>query len=293
MRVAITAAVVVGVALLAAAVVLRAAGGEQAALLDEDSARSVVSVEPRQHLFGDTVQAQAEVVLDRERIDPERVTLRSSFEPYELVGPERLERADVGQVTRLRWVFRLVCLEDACLPDGAGSVHTFAPAIVLADGRRVAELEWPQVAVSSRLTPSTGSARRWSSGAGDVPPPTFRMTPAAAVPLLAGLAALLAAAGALLLGVALWRKPRPSPKAPPLERALALLQAARRGDRPLHEERKALDLLSVELSRHGESELAQAATELAWARERPDSDATDSVANSVQELIRTRNGTHA
>jgi hypothetical protein len=255
--------------------------------------RTAVSLDPRQHLFGDTVQAQVDVVIDRERIDPKTVTLRASFEPYEQAAPETLERTEVGRAERLRWTFRLVCLEDTCMPDGPDSFLTFAPATVLADGRAVAELEWPQLGVSSRIVQPTGSTQRsWGLGAGDIPPPTFRIGPDTGVLLLAIGAAVLVGLGVLLLVLALRRPQRAARSLPPLERALAILDAARRGDRP-NEERKALDLLSVELAREGEGELARAATELAWARGRPADEATDSVAQRVGELIRAQNGKHA
>jgi hypothetical protein len=284
------------VAVLAAATVaavLELGDDGREANLGESGVRTAVSLDPRQHLFGDTVRAQVDVVVDRDRIDPATVTLRSSFEPYEQVAPGAVERTEVGRAERLRWTFRLVCLEDTCMPDGPDSFLTFAPATVLADGRPIAEIEWPQLGVSSRIVQPTGSTERsWSLGAGDIPAPTFRISPDTAVLLLAIGAAALVGVGALFLVLALRRPRRAARSLPPLERALALLDAARRGDQ-LNEERKALDLLSVELTREGEGELARAVTELAWAREHPADEATDSVAERVGELIRAQNGKHA
>lgn len=292
MRRAIVLGVALALAVAAAIGVLRLSGGESTAARDD--VVTAVSLEPRHHLFGDTVRAQADVVLDRGRVDPATVTLRSSFEPYEQVEPATFERTDVGEVTHLRWVFRLVCLDDTCMPDGPDSVITFPPATVVADGRNAAEIVWPEVVVASRIArpPGTTAARGWSLGAGDVPAPTFRIAPEVAARILALVAAFLVGGGVLLLVFALRRDPRMPRALPPLERALALLDVARRADRPA-EERKALDHLSVELSREGEGDLARAVTELAWARQRPASDATDEVAERVEALVRNRNGTHA
>jgi hypothetical protein len=291
-RRAVVAAVALALAVVTAIAVLRLSGGESIAARDD--VVTAVSIEPRHHLFGDTIRAQADVVLDRERVDPATVTLRTSFAPYEQVEPATFKRTDVGGVTHLRWVFRLVCLDDTCMPDGPDSVVDFPPATVVADGRSAAEIVWPPVAIASRIARPTGTtaARGWSLPAGDVPSPTFRIAPDVAARILAVLAAFLVGGGVLLLVVAFRRGPRVPRALPPLERALALLDVARRAHRQ-QEERKALDLLSVELSREGEGELARAATELAWARQRPAPDATDEVTERVEELVRNRNGTHA
>ncbi len=295
---AILAAVVLVAGIAAAAAVLHAAGDRRQTVLGESGVLAAADVEPRQHLFGDTVQARVDLLLDHERIDPASVTLRSNFEPYEQVAPQRTERTDAGRLTRLRFVFRLACLDSACMPVTDGRGLTFEPGVVLVDGEPVAELDWPNLAVRSRVAAQAGSqpgsaaSGRWALNATDVPPPTFRIAPGVAVILLTALAAVLVVAGVLLLALALRPPARVAQPLPPLERALVLLAAARRTDQP-QEERKALDLLSVELLREGERDLAREASELAWARPRPASDATDLVTERVGELVHTRNGSHA
>jgi len=292
--------VVVGVVLacLAAAGAVLLFGEDGVETLPELDARGVTAntlLEPREHLFGDVVSARVEVLLDRGRVDPAAVRLRSSFEPYEPAAPQRTERLDAGELTRLRFTFRLRCLVEACLALTAANGFAFPAGAVLEGGERVAAFEWPEIALRWRVAqPGTepGSAGAWRVNITEVPAATFRIAPGVLVGLLAALAGVLVAAGVVLLVAALRRTPSAPRRLPPLERALLLLDAARRRAE-FEEERKALDLLAVELSRHGESDLARAASELAWARLRPASEATDRLTERVGELVAGRNGRRA
>lgn len=297
MRRAIVVGVVLaaGVAAAGAALLVGEDGVEALPELDDRGVTANTLVEPREHLFGDVVSARVDVLLDRGRVDPAAVRLRSSFEPYEPAAPQRTERLDAGELTRLRFTFRLRCLVEACLALTAGQGFAFSPGAVLAGGERIAGFEWPEIAPRSRVAQTgtePGSAGAWRVNLTEVPEATFRIAPAVLVGLLAALAGVLVAAGVVLLVAALRRTPPAPPRLPPLERALLLLDAARRRAE-LEEERKALDLLAVELSRHGESDLARAASGLAWARPRPASDATDRLTERVGELVATRNGRRA
>ncbi len=286
-----------GVAAAAAVLLLGGDAVEPMPRLNDRGVAANALVEPRQHLFGDAVSARVDVLLDRRRIDPSAVRLRTRFEPYEPGAPVRTERLDTGSLTRLRFTVRLHCLDESCLPLTTGRPFSFPRGSVLADGERVADFEWPEIAVGSRVVPSapdSGAAAvgRWRVNLSELPAPTYRVAPGVVFGLLAVLAGVLVAGAAALLGMALPRRASVERRLPPLERALALLQAARRGGEP-KEERKALDLLALELARRGEGNLAQVASELAWARRRPASDATDRLTERVGELVSATDGPRA
>jgi hypothetical protein len=283
-----------GAAAAAVVLVVTEDGSESVPPLGTRGLSAASFVEPQQLLFGDAVTAGVEVVVDRRRHDPEAVTVRWHFEPYQPVAPVRTEREDAGGLTRLRFTTRLRCLREECLFATIRRASAFRPAAVLAEGERVADVEWPSVAVASRFAqsrPESGPVPTglWRVNAADLPAPTYRVPPQVAFVVLAVLAGLLVALGVLCIVRAVRPAPAGPPPLPPLEQALVLLQAARRTAEP-QEERKALDLLSVELSRHGRSDLAEEASELAWGRLRPGSHATDRLAERVGELVASRNG---
>ena len=76
------------------------------------AARSFPSV----HLFGEPVVAQVDVILDRTKVDPADVRLKTDFEPYEPVGETREERKDIGDYTVIRYTTTLDCLSEFCIP---------------------------------------------------------------------------------------------------------------------------------------------------------------------------------
>ena len=76
----------------------------------------------------------------------------------------------------------------------------------------------------------------------------------------------------------------------PLERAVVLVERAP-AESP--EKRKALELLSHELSRSGEPELAVAAKQLAWAEPTPLPTLTQPLTLDVRRVITQRSNGHA
>ena len=98
------AAGVAAAALLAALVVVVVGwqrGGEESASRGAEPLPEIeadVVVAPREVLFGDTVQARFEIVLDKERVDPESVRVAADFSPWEIVGRSAPRRQDDGDV---------------------------------------------------------------------------------------------------------------------------------------------------------------------------------------------------
>jgi hypothetical protein len=262
------------------------------------------SLTPAYHLFGDTVHARVDIVLDRERLDPTRVRVDTDFAPYRPVRSIERLREDVGPMTRLRYLIDLRCVTLPCLPQQGGVRRVQFPPVRVAysgtgrGGRVVPQvvLAWPAVTDVSRLDPVDLEQRDprlpppWKVDATRLAAPSYGLRPGRAFWMLAAAAAVLVAASALLLRPYL---PRPallygrrSPRLGPLEQALAVVEAAR--TRGAAEERKALELLAEELRRSGEAELAWAASSIAWAPETPDGEPAAALAVDVRRVIDER-----
>lgn len=307
----LAAAVAVAVAGGAVAAVLLGGGSNATRLLPNGqpiAARATLA--PRDVLFGDTIEARVDVRLDRSRIDARRVRLLTAFDPYQQVGPAVTRRRTVGGVTQLVTTYTLRCLTSACLDISGGRRRIVFRSAELryaerGGAARALDVIFPGLLLSSRLAVRETQVNRlapelphWRAQTRALPAPTYRISPGG---LSAG---LLVAAGLLLLGGAAvgyrllpesaraFGRARP-PALPPLERALALLDRARREGRE-HEERKALDLLARELRRRGARELAGTARELAWSRTSPPERATDELADEVRVMLNgRRNGRRA
>ncbi|GIU94890.1 MAG: hypothetical protein KatS3mg012_1347 [Gaiellaceae bacterium] len=310
--------VLVAAALLAGALVATRGGREQPApaSLGERGVAVTTALVPRQPLFGDTIRAVVDVVLDPERVDPSSVRIATGFAPWEAIGPPERTRRDVGGATYLRTVVALRCTTGPCLPGGATQALTFTPARVSyrpaaqASGtvRDVVRAEWPLLVVSSRYAAARLDASDPAPFRVDLvslPAETYRLSP----PVLAGglgvLATLLAAAGAVLLASAWPRtapaaEPEPAPEASlsPLQQALALLEESARVE-GASERRRALELVAEELEQWGDEELSGTAKALAWSPAPPPPARTAELAARVRaelesELLaraeRERNG---
>lgn len=269
---------------------------------------ATASLTPAYHLFGDTVHARVDVVLDRDRLDPARVRLDADFAPYRAVHSVERVRDDIGSMTRLRYAIDLRCVTLPCLPQLGGVRRAQFPPVTISyagTGRggvavpRVV-IAWPAVSAVSRLDPVDLEQRDprlpppWKFEAARLSAPSYGVHPGRAFWLLVAGAALLVAAAALFLRPYL---PRPaflfgrgSRELAPLEQALAVVEAAR--TRGPAEERRALELLAEELRRSGEAELAWTASSLAWAAESPDGEPTAALAVDVRRVIDERSNGH-
>src|SRR5439155_842318 len=72
-------------------------------------------------LFADPLRASVKVLIDRNRVDPNRVGFTTRFEPYVRVGDAHVTRRDTGPVTQLVYSAELICLTNACLAKRSGN----------------------------------------------------------------------------------------------------------------------------------------------------------------------------
>ena len=282
------------VAAVAGWIAWRAWDGESDASPAEAIA-GTATLRPQQHLFGDPVHARVEIVVDHERVDPDTVRIRPNFGAYRDLRPVHRTRIEGGATTRLRYDYLLACLTKACIPNGAGHVD-FGQVNVsyrtrTANGTETTTLDWPPLRAAARIAPQ----RMWEAGLradiGDLPPPTYRVSPRA-VELVALLLAVLFASAALIL--TLRRLPldelavrlgvRKVDRRTRLERALALVWESADAGRA-EEGRRALERLARELRLARNPELARDASRLAWSRRFPIDDGLGSLSTQVEQLI--------
>jgi hypothetical protein len=270
-------------------------------------ARAVLS--PRNVHFGDTVRAQVDVTLDREKIDADSVRIATDFAPWAPISEPQRVRREGETTTHLRTTWTLRCLASACLPPAQALPVTLEAATVTYDrlrpertsGERLTA-QWPRLVSHTRLSPSdleptqAGSGRSpfespWRADMLSMPAISYRFDPEAArIPLYvtAGLFALLG------LGLAYLGRPRrrpapvveapPAPVLTPLEQALALLEdpVAVNG---ATDRRRALELVAAELTWRGNDDLAHAARRLAWSRQVPAVDTTTPLAEQARPAL--------
>ena len=252
-------------------------------------------------LFGDRVRASVQVIVDRRRVDPARVGFTGHFEPFVRLGTPQVARKDTGRLTRLVYSAELICLTNVCLSkDEPEPIHVqFPPVRVFytakSGGRHTLSLPWQGTTIGPRTTAQDLNGAdpfeqpSWRATTDPLPvsygtsPHTLRIVLFVAAGLLfaLGLFALVrfAFTGRLRLRVL-----------SPLERAVVLVERAP-AESP--EKRKALELLSHELSRSGEPELAVAAKQLAWAEPTPLLTLTQPLTLDVRRVITQRTNGHA
>ena len=261
------------------------------------------SLSPRVALFGDTISARVDVTLDRSLYDAESVRVGTTFAPWEIVGEPKRARRDVGSTTHLGTTFVLRCLTDACTPVRAASPLDFIPARVTyrelggeSARRRTIEVAWPQLVAYSRIIPaesevgSSGSTISWRADVVSLPGISYRAAPGMVLALLLAGGIGLAVAGVVLAYLAWPRRapapppepiPEPLPSLTPLEQALVLLGESARAD-GAGEQRRALELVSEELEKWGDADLAGAARMLAWSPDVPGLEHTTAFAARVR-----------
>ncbi len=265
---------------------LRVPGGIGAGLL----------VEPASHLFGDPVTASVEIVVDPKRVQPSSIRVRTSFEPYRLTAPLRIERRETRGLVSLRYVYRLLCLRAPCRPrPGRVKEFRFGPVqlvFVRANGTlRELSRTWFPLTVASRLLPDTALRAQVVARAQPFPSVDYRARPIRLARGLYALAALLALAGLLLLGRALAPLVRNAlaqrrlVRLRPIERELALLRVGVARDQP-ELQRKALDSLALALGGNGTDDLAGSARQLAWSDRTLDSSAALELASEVERRLK-------
>ncbi len=255
-------------------------------------------------MFADPLKASISLLIDRTRVDPERVGFNPKFKPYDLIGVPSVQRYDTGQLTHLKYTADLVCLTYACLPPGPNRRVQFPSAEVfywLRSGaaRKKLQLAWYPLTLASRTTEADlNNADPFQQPAWRITTDPTRVSYSVSPGLLRGLVfglsgiLFLCALGGLLMLFRAVRGRIRRPAATPLERAVMLVeQATQRDDQPA--KRKALELLARELSHSGEQDLAVAARELAWAEPVPVPSATQPLTVDVRRVISERSNGHA
>jgi hypothetical protein len=299
-------------AIMLALVAAGCGGDEQQPLLPKGQALATRgSIAPRVQLFGDEVVARLDVMVDRERYEPERIRVVPAFEPYETQGePERNER-ELGRFAHVRYDFRLRCLSYACLKRIGRTPPQFQPGWVFPlslgsgfgerasfrlkaaqvlyhdpDGGKqvLRRVRWPEMQSVSRLNFAdsnvTGIGFPFEASVTPLVDASYR-----APPLLVGGA--FVAGGLALLGLSglmiarLLRRDEPvvvdeEPPLPPLERALLRVEAAR--EEAETDRRESLEALASEL----EPALADDTRRLAWSPAAPSPDAMDDLVEAVR-----------
>jgi hypothetical protein len=293
------------VAALVGALAAAGCGGDDSRPLIAASKTAVARGElrPSVHLFGEPVVARIDVILNRAKVDPDDVRLKTSFEPYEEVGETVEERWDHGNFTHLRYSTTLRCLGIDCIPrtlkGNASTVsqlpgdpvflvgqqrdekrsYQFPPAPVLsgagAGAERLGRVVWAPLGSLSRINrydPSVvGQGFPFVATVAPIQQPDYRISP---TPLGLG---LVACALALLVLPAwlVWgrRRRRALPNADrvpplsPLERALRLVEWASR--RPsVDERREALEALAFEIHAKN-ARTAESARRWGWSPPTP------------------------
>jgi hypothetical protein len=252
-------------------------------------------------LFGDRLRASVQVIVDRKRVDPSRVGFNAHFEPFVHLGSPTVSRKDTGQLTRLVYSADLICLTNICLSkDKPAPVHVqFDPVKVFytekTGGRHTLELTWQATTIGPRTSVQDLNGAdpfqqpSWRATTDPLPvsyshsPTTLRLILFIAAGLLFALA-LFALVRFVLTGKLRFRV------LSPLERAVVLVERAP-SESP--EKRKALELLSHELRKSGEPELALIAKQLAWAEPTPLPTLTQPLTLDVRRVISQRSNGHA
>jgi hypothetical protein len=237
------------------------------------------SLSPAEPQFGDPVVATIEVFVDPRRVDPRSVKLDARFAPFSVTSSTRSIRL-TGDVSIVRVVDRLDCLDARCLPKGAAATFRF-PRLRVAYPGGTLVAAWPALRVHARAQ------------AADLRRPMLRVGPPVAhagyrlPPGLTGWALLAAALVAALGGLALLaRAVLPSPlfarrrRGTPLERILQELTDGGTNGRS----RATLEQLARELEPLDEP-LSFESRVLAWAPQEPEPEAIADLARRVRTVV--------
>lgn len=263
---------------------------------------------PRAVLFGDTVTATIDVVVDKTVVDPDEVDVEAAFGNWKPVSAPRASREDSGDTAYLRTAYVLRCLTRLCVPARDTEEIEFEPAEIsyaalVGEGnqRLTVDAEWPMLIVHTRAGTDTDDRRDvlaapWRADLLTLPLFSYRISPGLLLALLLiGGIALFAIAGVLVYRAIPDRKPPPEPEPEPipvatlLEQALAFLEApAASNGAP--ERRRALELVADEVESWGDTALATTARSLAWSEHAPESATTKAFAAELRNRMESLNG---
>jgi hypothetical protein len=252
--------------------------------------RVFASLPAREAFFGDEVEAHLEMIVDERLLSAGDVRVDTRFHPYKVAS--RASRTDdLGKgFRRITTVYRLRCLDEACVPPGASyRIFRFGSVRVAAGGSS-RKASWPPLVVVSRVYKGSnlrtdgvraGPAREGSSSS-------------AATALLWGSVAFGAAATATLAAWALRRRrlsarhatttpgPVTGPSPDPIATACDRVRE-RFGEQAWGRRRGALEGLACALAAGGAHELAATARTLAWDRTPPDESAVQDLLHRIEQ----------
>jgi hypothetical protein len=289
-----------GAAALAAVLVLTLTGKSTQVVVPRQPVEGGTLLSRSGTLFGDPFRAIVQVIVDGNRVDPSLVGFRTKFDPFIEVGSPTVTRQNTGRLTRLVYTANLICLTNICLSKGnPAPVHVrFPPAQVFytlrSGGRRTLQLPWLATTIGPRtsVTDLNGAdpflQPGWRANADPLPVTYSRSPHTLRIILFVAGGVLLAFGLFALVRFVLTGKLRLRPLTP-LERAVVLVE---RAPPESPEKRKALELLSYELGRSGEPDLALVAKELAWAEPTPLPTLTQPLTVDVRRVIDGRSNGH-
>jgi hypothetical protein len=270
----------------AAALALWAASGRGSEPLPTGPGVQLVEASmPTTHLFGDRIEADLSLAVDRRLTDPHSVTVQASFAPYESIAKAMRGTESVGHTTVLGFRFPLQCLAAACAPRAPSHSVDLRPARVryVQQGKHRSFLvPWSQVTTASRLSRQDLQKPAFRASTSRLPAVAYRVHPRVLAWTAAVAASVLAfLAAALLAG--LWPGRRP---ATPHGTALDPLEAALRRTEAAADEierRTALASLAEELIGTDLAPLDADARRLAWSQRPPAEDDARAFAREVRE----------
>ena len=275
-------------------VALLGGGGDDAPAPRGDVAIST-SIAPSPLFFGDVVTARAEVLVNRQEVDPDTVRIEAEFAPFSLVGRPQESRSHSGQTTSIDVRYTLQCLVESCLPQPGGIalpkllVHTRPSS----DNLVTYNESWPRVDVVSRVAPAALATDPppWRQQIA-LPAVSYRLDPGAFATALTLAAVVLALGAFALLAREVLRRRRllvdRARFRSALTRALELARASTA--RGPDDRRRALALLARVLAFHsnGGRRLAPTAARLAWGRAEPSATGLETLVEEIERTVRVR-----
>ena len=289
-------ALLIAAATAAGIVALRDERGVKGPILETDLFAVRADVTPHEHIFGDSLTAQIDVLLDRDFVKPETVRVEENFAPFQVRGKVRREREDLGNTTHLKFVYDLDCLSgERCLPKQEGKTFELPEArvsYVVTDigDRTTTRVRLPPLNGTSRLLGANLDDPAFRADPRQVPEPTYRASPTLLAAVALGLVGALVLAALVLLVplvpigfVQRWRERRRLARRTDLERALAHVRATSPAES--EEVRPALERLASELGRVENDDLAVQTRRLAWSEPPPVEDEIGGISDDIEQVI--------
>jgi hypothetical protein len=281
-------------------------GGDDIAALPPGSFVSASGeLGPPIHLFGDTIDADVNVVVDKTKLDPGRISLKTFFEPYEPIEEMAVDRREAGNLAEIRYRLRLRCLQRACITSTLGTIQNPGGAAPRTFRFQPAQVQYtdpgaenPRLLRTVRFSPIESVTRINAQDVTQVYGFPFRgsFTPLPAISqrisaTTLGLILLLLAAALLVLPATLlirwWRErrrpspPEPEPEPTALERAIALVEWSLEQNGA--ERRAALEALASELDVVEPNGLGDETRIAAWSPPSPSTGETERILTVVKE----------